>query len=95
MGRVLTGTNNYDYKTEQHSLAFVEKLWENLRESLWENCGKDCAKFLEKWFYTEFWLFPHSLGAISGKISRWLYTRYLTCKLGVLHNFHRLYYNYY
>ncbi len=82
MGSVLTiGVAGF-IKTEQCGLDFVEKLWENLRESLWEKLGKSFHRMMDLVvLHILEWDFAHFVGNC-GKISKWFCTRFGICKSG-------------
>lgn len=52
------------------SVDFVEKLWENLRKTLWINCGKSFLDLWKKWFYTTRGLVFHELCKIVESFTR-------------------------
>lgn len=52
------------------SVDFVEKLWENLRKTLWINCGKRFLDLWKKWFYTTRGLVFHELCKIVESFTR-------------------------
>ena len=52
------------------TVDFVEKLWENLRKTLWINCGKSFLDLWKKWFYTTRGLVFHELCKIVESFTR-------------------------
>ncbi len=64
------------------TVDFVEKLWENLRETLWESCGKVSTVMCVTKFYTFWSEILHRIKVGSGKFSEWFYTRFDLCKMG-------------
>lgn len=78
--------------------VLVEKLWKNLGESVWVNCGKvstnDCKNSVQ---YSKLWESgncTHFLDRICRLIST-KFLRILTCYEEDLHIFHITYYYYY
>ena len=64
------------------AVDFVEKLWENLRESLWEKLGKSFHRVADSVvLHSLEWDFTHFVG-VCGKISLRFYTSNYLCKSG-------------
>ncbi len=57
------------------SVDFVEKLWENLRKTLWESRGKVSTSLQVAGFYTFLNRILHKISAGGGKFSEGFYTR--------------------
>lgn len=74
---------------------FVEKMWRNLRKSLWANCGKVLRRTVEKVVLHILGRRFARFGRICGKFCRGFAQGFNRGRGGVLHIFHiDYYYNY-
>lgn len=78
-----------------NKVDFVEKMWRNLRKSLWVNCGKVLPRVVEKVVLHIFGGGFARFGRFCGKFCRRFTHRFNRGVDGVLHIFHiAYYYNY-
>lgn len=73
----------------------VEKWWVSLWKSRWENGGKFYTDFTDGKFCTFWWIRIHNLWESVESFTSSFTHRFNSGMSGVLHIFHRAYYNYY